>query len=578
MTQPQPITTEQQLRDAIGVPENEHLEFKEASRNFDHDKLFTYCVALANEGGGNLVLGVTGRQPRQIVGTSCFNCLDKIKHDILNKLRFRVDIYEILVAERHVLTFFCPPRPIGTPQHHKGRYLMRSGESLVPMTPDRLQRIFAEGVPDFSGTTCEDAAIHIDLASEAITEFRRQWVRKSGNDELVHASDEQLLEDAGLTDNGRVIYAALVLLGTPQAVRRLLPQAEVIFEYRNSDSVIECQDRMEYRAGFFLWHNEIWEKINARNETHSYRDGMFRYDIPAFNESVIREALLNATTPREYRHGGSIFVRQFPNRLEVVSPGGFPSGITADNITYRQVSRNRRIAKALQHCGLVERSGQGADRIFRDCLKEGKNRPDYTGSDDTQVPLVLDGEFRNPRFVQYLDCLADERNMSLTLDDLLVLDRVRAGEPILEHLNTRFLALIGKGVIEKTGRGRGVRHILSRSLYQHMGKTGDSTHRKGLDEGHNQQLVLQHIRNCGSKGATIGEFEQVLPNKTRPQISALLRGLKASGRIRVQGKTRAGGILPRQAATCKPLNLGLNQCASFLVQLNPVVMRHLPGY
>jgi len=49
-----------------------------------------------------------------------------------------------------------------------------------------------------------------------------------------------------------VTYAALVLLGTTQAVKRLLPQAEVIFEYRNSDSVIEYQDRVEYRAGFFL--------------------------------------------------------------------------------------------------------------------------------------------------------------------------------------------------------------------------------------------------------------------------------------------------------------------------------------
>ena len=537
MTQPQPITTEQQLRDAIGVPENEHLEFKEAREQFNHEKLFRYCVALANEGGGSLILGVTDKQPRQIVGTSCFDCLDKIKHDIFNKLRFRVDIYEILVAEGHVLTFFCPPRPIGTPQHHKGRYLMRSGGSLVPMTPDRLQRIFSEGVPDFSQTPCEGAT-HADLAPEAITEFRRQWVRKSGNDALIHASDEQLLEDAGLTDNGRVTYAALVLLGTPQAVRRLLPQAEVIFEYRNSDSVIECQDRVEYRAGFFLWRNDIWEKINARNEIHSYRDGMFHYDRQAFNEAVIREALLNAVAHREYRQSGSIFVRQFPNRLEVTSPGGFPSGITADNITYRQDPRNRRIAEALQHCGLVERSGQGADRIFRDCLKEGKNRPDYTGSDDTQVSLVLDGRIRDPRFVQYLDRLADERNMSLTLGDFLVLDRVRAGEAIPEGLNECFSALVDCGVIEKTGRGRGVRHILSRSLYQYMGETVDSTHRKGLDEGHNQQLVLQHIRNCGSKGATIGEFEQVLPNKTRPQISALLRGLKASGRIRVQGKTR----------------------------------------
>lgn len=88
--------------------------------------------------------------------------------------------------------------------------------------------------------------------------------------------------------------------------------------------------------------------------------------------------------------------------------------------------------------------------------------------------------------------------------------------------------------------------MLSRALYQPMGEAGAYTPRKGLEEGHNQQLVLQHIRNCGSKGATIGELEQVLSNKTRPQISTLLRRLKASGRIRVEGRTRGAQWHPAE--------------------------------
>lgn len=408
----------------------------------------------------------------------------------------------------------------------------------MPMTPDVLQPIFAESSPDFSQTICEGAML-TDLAPEAIAEFRQQWIRKSNNYALEQVSNEQLLADAGLINHdGRVTHAALVLLGTPQAVKRLLPQAEVIFEYRNSDSTIEYQDREEYHAGFFLWRNEIWKKISARNETYSYRDGLFRYDIQAFNEDVVREALLNAITHREYRNGGSIFVHQFPNRLEVTSPGGFPGGITADNIIYRQHPRNRCIAEALQHCGLVERSGQGADRIFRSCLREGKNRPDYTRSDADQVSLVLDGQLRNPEFVKYLYRLAGERSMSLTLEDFLVLDGVRAGETVPENLKTSFAKLMDCGVIEKTGRGRGVRHILSRALYEHVGEAGAYTRCRGLDEGHNQQRVLQHIGACGSRGATMAEFVQVLPNKTRPQISAMLKRLKASEHIRVEGKTR----------------------------------------
>lgn len=533
-----PISTEDQLLAAMTVAEREHLEFKAAQNSFASEDLFRYCVALSNEGGGNLILGVTDRPPRQVVGTSCFDDLNAIKTRLLDTLKFRVDVFEIATSDGRVLAFHCPGRPIGMPRAYKGQYLMRSGESLVPMTPEVLERIFAEGTPDYSQSICE-SAVFADLAPEAIAEFRARWVRKSGNNALAQASDTQLLEDARLTENGRITYAAIVLLGKAASVARLLPQAELVFEYRSSEASIEYQDRAEYRAGFFVWSNAIWEKINARNEKHSYRDGMFRYEVPAFNEDVVREALLNAVTHREYRDGRSIFVRQFPNRLEIVSPGGFPTGITPANIIYRQNPRNRRIAEALQYCGLVERSGQGADRIFSVCIQEGKNRPDYSRSDDSQVSLVLDGQLRDPRFVEYLDRLARERSMSLTLDDFLILDRVREGEPVDADQRARLAALVEQGVVEKAGRGRGVRYVLSHALYQHVGQSGTYTRRKGLDEGHNQQLILQHITHCGANGATMTEFEQVLPNKTRPQISALLRRMRAAGRIRVEGKTKA---------------------------------------
>lgn len=532
-----PITTEQQLHTAMLADEREHLEFKSAENNFASEDLFKYCVALSNEGGGNLVLGVTDKKPRTIVGTSCFPEVEKIKTRILDTLKFRVDVFEISTEGKRVLAFYCPPRPVGTPRAYQGRYMMRSGESLVPMTPEVLERVFAEAQPDYSQQVCKGATID-DLSPEAIAEFRSMWIRKSGNHALAATSDSQLLTDAHLLDSGGITNAALVLLGKPESLTRLLPQSELIFEYRQNDSSIEYQDRVEYRAGFFLWLNDLWQKINVRNERHSYRDGLFRYDLPAFSEDVVREALLNAVTHREYRDGRSIFVRQYPNRLQITSPGGFPAGVTEDNIVYRQHPRNRRIAEALQFCGLVERSGQGADRMFRMCIQEGKNRPSFAGSDATQVVLTLDGQIRDPRFVQYLDRLARERGMSLMVDDFLILDMIRENQPIPEHQKARLAHLVEQGVIERAGRGRGVKYVLSHALYQHVGQAGTYTRRKGLDEAHNQQLILQHVKNCGANGASMTEFEQVLPSKSRPQISALLKRLKEAGKIRVEGKTK----------------------------------------
>ena len=73
-------------------------------------------------------------------------------------------------------------------------------------------------------------------------------------------------------------------------------------------------------------------------------------DLPTFDEVPVREAVLNAVAHRDYRLGGSIFVRQFAKRLEVVSPGGLPPGITPANIIDPQYPRNRRLTAALGRC------------------------------------------------------------------------------------------------------------------------------------------------------------------------------------------------------------------------------------
>ena len=65
-----------------------------------------------------------------------------------------------------------------------------------------------------------------------------------------------------------------------------------------------------------------------------------------------------------------MFVRQYPRRIEIVSPGGLPPGITLDNILWEQNPRNRRVAEVLARCGLVERAGQGFDLIFRECIRQ----------------------------------------------------------------------------------------------------------------------------------------------------------------------------------------------------------------
>ncbi len=84
-----------QLAEWMNSEEDEHLEFKEAKTQFDFEKLVRYCVALANEGGGRFILGVTDQIPRQVVSTQAYQNLEKTKTGLMERLRLRIEADEI---------------------------------------------------------------------------------------------------------------------------------------------------------------------------------------------------------------------------------------------------------------------------------------------------------------------------------------------------------------------------------------------------------------------------------------------------------------------------------------------------
>lgn len=523
-----------ELGELLIASENEHLEFKEAKERYSFDKLTRYCAALANEGGGKFILGVTNRVPRAVVGSNAFMDLERTKNELLNKLHFRVEAKAVQHPNGRVVIFDVPSRPIGRAVDVDGAYLMRSGESLTKMTPDMLKRIFDEAVTDFSASICPSANMD-DLSSEAIERFRTLWHRKTGNHTLTALSDEQLLIDAELITDDGITYAALVLLGTPAALRKYLADAEVIYEYRSNEADIRYARRTEYREGFFLFQDELWEDVDARNDVQHIQEGLFLRDLPTFNEQVVREAILNSVCHRDYQLPGSVFVRQFPRKLEVVSPGGFPVGINTENVLRRQSPRNRRIAESLQRCGLVERSGQGMDTMFRESIKEGKAKPDFSGTDEYFVNLTLHGEIQDPRFVQFLEKIGQETLESFTVDDLILLDAIYKDNSIEDSLKPRLPRLLEKGIVERVGRGRGTRYILSQRFYSFLGKQASYTRKKGLDRETNKRLLLEHIKRRRS-GTQLNELMEVLPALTRDQVQGLLRDLKAQGQVEVKGR------------------------------------------
>ena len=539
------------LEEWLQSKEGEHLEFKEWKTKDDFELLCKYCCALANEGGGRFIMGVTDRRPRTVVGTVSFPQPARTRKGLCDRIPLAIDFEEIQHPDcspgSRVLVFNVPPRPVGIPIKYDGRYWMRKEDSLVEMSEERLREIFAESGHDFSADDCSGLTLG-DLDGAAIEDFRQRWIAKARKAEdaplaerLSSLSALQLLTDAETLVDGKLNYAALILFGTAQAVSRHLAQAEVVFEYRSSDASGAAQERKEYRQGFFGYYDDLWERINKRNDKQELQEGLFVTQISTFSERPVREAFLNAVCHRNYQLGSSIFVRQYSRRLEIDSPGGFPLGITVDNILDRQNPRNRRIAEVLTKCGLVERSGQGMNLIYEELIKQSKPTPDFSRTDQYQVGITLHGTVQDPAFVRFVEKVSKESTAFFGTHDWMIFASIGRGDKVAEPLRGRIPRLIDLGLIE---RGKGRTLLLSRRYYESVGQKGAYTRRKGLDRETNLALLLKHIEDNREIGSKLDELCQVIPSLPRTTIQSLLKTLKQRGKASLVGRTNAGRWFP----------------------------------
>lgn len=539
------------INDLLNAKEGEQYQFKEAKQRFDFGEAARCCCAIANGGGGRLVFGISDKRPRKVVGSKAFDQPERTRKGLIEKLRVMVDFHLYEYEGKRVLVFDVASRPLGLPVQVDGVAWWYEGDSLIPMSEEIRRKIYEEIGVDFSGIICPSALVS-DLDESAIETFRAKWIEKSGNHRLSSLTREQLLRDCDAVADEGVTYAALVLFGRRKTLGKHLPQAELVFEYRSSNSSGPASQREEFRMGFFSYFDRLWELINLRNDIQHYQEGFFIFDIPTFNESVVREAILNAICHRNYQMAGSVFIRQYPEKLTIESPGGLPNGITIDNILDRQVPRNRRIAEILALCGLVERSGQGMNIIFETSIKEAKQLPDFTGTDDSFVNLTLNGLVLDKRMLSLINKIGNDRLCILSTADFLAINSLYFERPLNDNLQSRLKHLTELGIVEHIGRSK---YVLARSLYSVAGKHGVHTRMVGLDRETNKELLLKHLREKGKEGTPLRELQQVLPGHNRGQLQVLLRELRDENRIYCVGKTSAGRWFAGEKPTDSSTNL-----------------------
>lgn len=497
-----------------------------------------YVTALCNEGGGSLVIGMTDGYPHQVIGTrQAEGAIGKLEADIYRDVQIRTTIYELFEDDKRVLVIDVPNRPYGQVFKFEDVALMRVGEELLPMSDEVYLKIIQEQEPDFSAQICKGITID-DIDDKAVEILKQKYAKKQNNPSFLTLSKQQVLIDLDLMVNDKLTNASLILLGKEEVLKKTLPQAAVMLEFRRTEHQIVFDNRKAYRQPFFIMIDELWRDIDLRNGSFQVKDGPYIFEIPYFNEDVIREAINNAIAHRDYRRESEVVIKQYPQRMTIINSGGFPLGVTQENLlTVPSTPRNRLLADVLSKTGIVERSGQGVDKIYRNTLSEGKDAPDYSKSDKFKVELTLSSVIKDKAFALFIDAAQQSlpEDEKLSVFDIITLEAIRDGAN-RKDLDGKILeSLLEKQIIEKRGRTSGTYYILSKRYYEFADKKVEYFKKTEWDFDQAFNLIASYLSK--NEKAKMGDFVNLFGDHlTRKQIRNVVKECLKRDYLTSEGK------------------------------------------
>ena len=465
--------------------------------------------------------------PHKVIGTKqSEGKIGELESNIYRDTNIRPTIYELYekpeTKQGRVLVIEVPSRPIGMIFKFEDVALMRVGEELKPMSDEVYLKIIEEKEPDFSQKICREVTLD-DLDDEAIKILRHKYSVKQNNPSFLTLPKEQILSDLDLITNDGVTNAAVILLGKKDVLKRVFPQAAVMLEYRNTEGQITFDNRTKYDEPFYIMIEKLWHDIDLRNGKFQVAEGPYIFDIPYFNEEVIREAINNAIAHRDYRRNSETVIKQYPRKLVITNAGGFPVGVTIENLlTVPSTPRNRLLADVLSKTGIVERSGQGIDKIFKNTLSEGKQQPDYSRSDNFHVELALSATITNRAFALFIDSeqqrLPEEQKLSVF--EIMALSAILNGNG--SDIKKEIIqSLLNRGLIEKRGKTRGTYYILSRNYYEIAGDISDYAKKTEWNTNQAASVIIPHLIKF--QKAKMKDFVDLLSGHlTRRQVRVLI--------------------------------------------------------
>lgn len=519
----------------------------------DFGELAKDCVAFSNAEGGTIDIGI---EDGDTLPPKEQDIPDGLTTTIVNKIGEKTNgvvvSTDVITAENggKYIKLHIPRKSNTVAATTSGKFYIRIGDKSTPVGPEDFQRL-AEDKGCLSWEDTETKFSWLDADKEKLDTLIRQLKLSDRVSDFVKQKDvKEILDFYYLTDpdSGNLTNLGVLFIGKQTQRGRI-----------QNSPVIQCIKYDQYGEKVNKWVYDdftrtplelikaIWNDVPEWKESTEISEGLFRKNIQAYPEEVIRELLANSLVHRPYTVRGDIFVNIYPDHITVVNPGRLPIGVTSENILHATKKRNEHFAAIFYALHMMEREGSGYDMMYETLLANGKSIPMVTEGDDF-VSVQVDRRIVSQEAIKVMQHA--DQNYNVRQKQLICLGLIAIHESVTasklisilglkdaDALRSWLHPLIDKGLVTSTDeRSKAKEYRVNPELLKNSNYKG-KTSLKRIEDYRIKELIIEDLKIY--KESSLADIrlrigEEIPTKKIWTQLQILI----SEGRVIKIGKNR----------------------------------------
>ncbi len=342
-----PPLTEATLLERVALGEHSRQQFKRSFTN--PDALAAELAALANSGGGTLLIGVNDdgslagldaaelRRLNQMLSNASSQHVRPPLHPLTENVQTHAGLVMVVTV----------PNGLAKPYlDQQGRIWVKQGADKRHVTArEEMQRMFQSGGLVYADVVPVTGTTSADLDEPAFRRYLAQHY--SADTALAGLPLDALLQNLGLGDGHELTLAGLMLFGRNPLRWRPAFTIKAVAFFGNSIADSHYQDSQDFSGTLPAQYAEALAFIKRNLRRVQGDQGFNSPGILEVPEVALQELLVNALVHRDYFTSASIRILVFRNRIDIVSPGALPDSLSIDDI--RRGKSNRRNPTLSEH-------------------------------------------------------------------------------------------------------------------------------------------------------------------------------------------------------------------------------------